>query len=211
MSFLRVLNLFETVSVTADDAARTTQYQEESKRRALQKTFANEAEFLRSLEMVAKVEGFTEFNTPRVAQLTQRSNQFNLRTIRYTQEDIARIARSPDHVPLALHLEDRFGQYGIVSVIILQRTGADVFVDTWLMSCRVLKRGVEQLALNVLASEARRLGAKRLVGEYIPPRKNTLVREHYRSLGFHQTPNGHWELDIAGYVDRVHHISGAST
>jgi len=126
--YLRTLNLFETATVTEEDSARTQQYQEEAKRATLQKAYANEEEFLESLEMVCTVKPFDKFNTPRVAQLSQRSNQFNLRTIRYTEQDIDRIGKDPAYTTLTFSLEDKFGDYGLISVIILKNESDHVFL-----------------------------------------------------------------------------------
>jgi FkbH-like protein len=211
LPLLRRLNLFETASYTGEDSRRTAQYQEETQRRQLRTSFADEGTFLASLDMVGTVEGFTSYNIPRVAKLTQRSNQFNLRTIRYDESQIERMVASERHHCFALSLEDRFGSNGLISVLIAEQRGDELFIDTWLMSCRVLKRGVEQLALNTLAAAARRGGAKRLVGEYIRTAKNELVQHHYRSLGFTEH-EGRWVLEVSAFDELPHHIRlGATT
>ncbi|WP_437598142.1 HAD-IIIC family phosphatase [Sorangium sp. So ce590] len=202
LPYLQRLNLFETTSSTAEDGARTRQYQEEGRRRELKATFATEEEFLRSLEMTAEVEPLTAFNIPRVAQLIQRSNQFNLRTIRYSEDEVRRIARSPQHLPFAVSLADRLGSYGLVSVVFLERAGDALFIDTWLMSCRVLRRGLESFVLNALVDRARREGYATIVGEYLPTRKNELVKDHYKSLGLYPR-DGRWHLDVRGHEQRT--------
>ena len=117
LEYLYSLNLFETASYSNADKDRTKQYQVEAKRVSLSKTFTNEADFLKSLNMVSTVSGFTKFNTPRVAQLSQRSNQFNLRTIRYTEADITALAEDSDVIDLSFTLEDKFGDNGLIAVI----------------------------------------------------------------------------------------------
>lgn len=185
LEYLYSLNLFETASYSNADKDRTKQYQVEAKRVSLQKTFANEADFLKSLNMVSVVSGFTKFNTPRVAQLSQRSNQFNLRTIRYTEADIEVYANDPNVVDLSFTLEDKFGDNGLIAVVIMKKQDNEtLFVDTWFMSCRVLKRGMENFTLNTMAEKAREKGYKRIVGEYIPTLKNKMVENHYDQLGF---------------------------
>jgi FkbH-like protein len=207
LPFLHGLNLFETASVSAEDADRTAHYREEGERRVFQKSFANEEEFLVSLGMTGRVEGLTPFNLPRVAQLTQRSNQFNLRTVRYTEADLKRFAELPGNVPLAFSLDDKFGSYGLVSVVLAAGRPEGLFLDTWLMSCRVLKRGLEALVLNAIVAAAKGAGHRLVIGEYLPTKKNGLVKDHYESLGFRRE-GALWYLDVAGFEPRRHFIGG---
>lgn len=213
LEYLYSLNLFETANYSGADKDRTKQYQVEAKRVSLQKTFTNEADFLKSLNMVSHVSGFTRFNTPRVAQLSQRSNQFNLRTIRYTEADIEAMAVDSKVIDLSFTLEDKFGDNGLIAVIIMRELSPDtLFIDTWFMSCRVLKRGMENFTLNTMVELARQKGYKRIVGEYLPTLKNKMVEEHYPHLGFTPVPNvetAQYELDIDTYQFRECYISKA--
>ena len=185
LEYLYSLNLFETASYSQADKDRTKQYQVEAKRVSLAKTFTNEADFLKSLDMVSTVSGFSKFNTPRVAQLSQRSNQFNLRTIRYTEADITSMAENPDVIDLSFTLEDKFGDNGLIAVVIMKKQDDEtLFVDTWFMSCRVLKRGMENFTLNTMVECAKDRGYKRIIGEYLPTPKNKMVGQHYPNLGF---------------------------
>ena len=185
LEFLYGENLFETVSYSGTDKDRTKQYQVEAQRVSLQKTFANEADFLKSLNMVSEVSGFTKFNTPRVAQLSQRSNQFNLRTVRYTEGDVEAMAVDPKVIDLSFTLEDKFGDNGLIAVVIMKEKDAEtLFVDTWFMSCRVLKRGMENFTLNTMVGCAKEKGYRRIIGEYLPTPKNKMVEDHYLHLGF---------------------------
>ena len=168
LEYLYSLNLFETASYSSSDKDRTKQYQIQAQRAEFSKTFKNEDDFLSSLNMESTVEPFTKFNTPRVAQLSQRSNQFNLRTVRYTEADIKNMADDPNIVSLAFTLKDKFGDNGLIAVIILKKINEEeLFIDTWFMSCRVLKRGMENFTLNKIVEIARKIGAKRIIGEYI--------------------------------------------
>jgi FkbH-like protein len=196
LPFLRAANLFETASFTENDERRTQQYQQESLRATVQKSFSNEDEFLASLNMASVIQPFNKFNIPRVAQLTQRSNQFNLRTIRYTESEIQAIAGSAEYCPLTFTLEDRFGNYGLISVVILKKKHDGLFIDTWIMSCRVLKRGMERFVLNEIVATANRGGYAAIQGEYIPTAKNAMVKDHYKTLGFKNIgdQNGLWIL-----------------
>lgn len=205
LEYLYSLNLFETASYSNADKDRTKQYQVEAKRVSLQKTFANEADFLKSLNMVSVVSGFNKFNTPRVAQLSQRSNQFNLRTIRYTEADITAMAESPDVIDLSFTLEDKFGDNGLIAVIIMKPYDKDtLFIDTWFMSCRVLKRGMENFTLNTMVAVAKERGYHRIIGEYLPTIKNKMVERHYQDLGFekYNAPTEQFVLDLNSYQNR---------
>jgi FkbH-like protein len=204
--YLRTLNLFETASFTEEDELRTKQYQEETKRNILQKSFVNEEEFLGSLEMLSDVKSFVSYTIPRVAQLTQRSNQFNLRTIRYTEDEIKQIAGSGDYHTLSLTLEDKFGDHGLIGAVILKKEDADtLFVDTWIMSCRVLKRGMEGFTLNMIVKTAKENGFKKIIGEYIPTRKNGIVENHFKDLSF-TSENDRWILKVDDYKIKKNYI-----
>ena len=206
LEYLYSLNLFETASYSQADKDRTKQYQVEAQRVSLQKTFENEADFLKSLNMASTVSGFNKYNTPRVAQLSQRSNQFNLRTIRYTEADIEALAQDPDVIDLCFTLEDKFGDNGLIAVVIMKRQDDEtLFVETWFMSCRVLKRGMENYTLNQMVDRARKAGYQRIIGEYLPTAKNKMVEQHYTDLGFQpleNTSTARYVLDISQYKMR---------
>ena len=206
LEYLYGLNLFETASYSGADKDRTKQYQVEAQRVSLQKTFTDEADFLKSLNMVSKVSGFTKFNTPRVAQLSQRSNQFNLRTVRYTEANIEALAADTKVIDLCFTLEDKFGDNGLIAVVIMKEQNAEtLFVDTWFMSCRVLKRGMENFTLNIMVEAAKEKGYKRIIGEYLPTSKNKMVENHYAHLGFTHVvdaPTAQYALDVEAYQPR---------
>jgi FkbH-like protein len=210
LEFLYGENLFETVSYSGTDKDRTKQYQVEAQRVSLQKTFTNEADFLKSLNMVSVVSGFTKFNTPRVAQLSQRSNQFNLRTVRYTEADIEALAADKNVIDLSFTLEDKFGDNGLIAVVIMKKQDEEtLFVDTWFMSCRVLKRGMENFTLNTMVEQAKAKGYKRIVGEYLPTPKNKMVEAHYPNLGFktvNDVTTAQYVLDVETYNPRECYI-----
>lgn len=210
LEYLYSLNLFETASASEVDNKRTRQYQQEAQRMQLKRTFANEHEFLESLGMQATVEPFNTFNTPRVAQLTQRSNQFNLRTVRYSEDDIKQLAQAPEVIDMAFSLKDRFGDHGLIAVVVMRPLDAEsLLVDTWLMSCRVLKRGMECFTLNQMVEAARSRGYKRIVGEYLPTPKNGMVANHYPELGFQplEADTAHWVLTLDNYSNKPCSIS----
>lgn len=221
LEYLYSLNLFETASYSNADKDRTKQYQIEAKRVTAAKAFTNEADFLKSLNMVSNVTRFNKFNTPRVAQLSQRSNQFNLRTIRYTEDQVASIEENKKFATFSFTLEDKFGDNGLIAVVITRDISEDspytthplpstLFIDTWFMSCRVLKRGMENFTLNILVDYARANGFKSIIGEYLPTQKNGMVKEHYQSLGFKKIDDADtdlYELDVEKYQSRECYIT----
>lgn len=206
LEYLYELNLFETVSYSNEDSKRTKLYQVEAERVKVQKKFTNEDDFLKNLEMVSVVEPFNKFNKPRIAQLSQRTNQFNLRTVRYSEVDIDRFSKSEDYVTFSFTLEDKFGDNGLICAIILKKENEEtLFIDTWFMSCRVLKRGMDIFVLNTIANFAKENGFINLKGEYIPTVKNDLVKDHYPDLGFSKCGN-YFCLNIKEYQTRKNYI-----
>jgi FkbH-like protein len=199
--FLKGLNLFETVSFTEEDLARTEQYQVEAKRAAMQQRYESEDQFLESLQMRSEARAFDKFTIPRIAQLTQRSNQFNLRTKRYTEEEVGKFVPEAGYFTISFTLQDDLGDHGLISAIILQKKGQALFIDTWIMSCRVLKRGMENFVLNHIVSIARSNGFTSLTGEYIPTPKNGMVKNHYSDLGFVQDGEL-YTLAVADFQER---------
>ncbi len=201
LTALKRLNLFETASFSEEDSSRTAQYQAEAGRAALQKQFASIDEYLIGLEMEAEAKPFDPFHYPRIAQLTQRSNQFNLRTVRYTEAEIEEAAWQETTLTRYFTLRDKFGDHGLISVVILQKQDSDtLFVDTWLMSCRVLKRGMEEFIINSVIQAAKEAGYRRVVGEYLKTAKNAMVEHIYEHLGFRPLGENTYEV----LVDEFH-------
>ncbi|MGE4289201.1 MAG: HAD-IIIC family phosphatase [Salinivirgaceae bacterium] len=198
LTFLRGLNLFETTSVSQADSERTQQYQTEAKRIKLKTSFSNEADYLKSLNMICQVSTLNPYLIPRVAQLTQRSNQFNLRTQRYNEQQMQQMHESEEFEIFTFSLSDKFGDYGLVSVVILQKQETNLFVDTWIMSCRVLKRGLELFVLDRIVKFARENDFTTIIAEYLPTTKNQLVEKHYENLGFSEF-RGKWFLPINAF------------
>lgn len=182
--FLSELNLFETTTFTSEDIERSENYRQETERNAAAGSYATVAEFLQSLEMRIVVSKFDSFHLPRIAQLIQRSNQFNLTTRRHNEAECAQMMNNPSIIPLYVKLSDRIGDHGLISVVILKVQGTDLRIEDWLMSCRVLSRGVEQHVMNIVFAFAADLGATRVVGRCIQTSKNDIVRDFYRQFGF---------------------------
>src|ERR1700744_2008509 len=123
---------------------------------------------------------FDEFSITWVAQLSPRDNKLNLRTVRYTEEDIKQLSNDRGNYTMSLSLEDRFGDHGLIGIIILKKEDeTTLFIDSWIMSCRVLKRGMENFTMNTIVEIALEGGFDRVVGEYLPTKKNGIVKDHY--------------------------------
>lgn len=198
---------FEVTSISADDLKRSEMYAANAKRAAQQKSFASYEEYLLSLEMNAVIEDFKPVYLKRITQLTNKSNQFNLTTKRYTDKDMEAVCASSSHIRLYGRLVDKFGDNGIVSVVIGECRCNELHIDLWLMSCRVLKRDMELAMLDELVSQCRTRGISRIIGYYYKTPKNNMVSELYGSFGFEmmsRSENGDsvWSLDITAYKQK---------
>jgi FkbH-like protein len=201
---------FETVSYSTEDAERAQYYASNAKRAELAATTTDMDGYLASLEMVMTVLPFGPIGRSRIAQLINKTNQFNLTTRRYTEQQVAALEEDQTVVALQVRLTDTFGDNGMISVVIGIPDGDVLDIDTWLMSCRVLNRGVERALLNVLVGIARARGYKHLRGHYRPTQKNDLVREHYGRLGFTLTSEDGdgslWHLPLGTFQDLACHV-----
>jgi FkbH-like protein len=211
---LSELNLFETTSFSSEDVKRTEFYRAEAGRREAQAAFPNAEEFLRSLEMRILVSRFDPFHLPRIAQLIQRSNQFNLTTNRYTEAECEALMNNPGVIPLYVTLSDRLGDHGLIGIVVLEAAKDGLVIRDWLMSCRVLARGVEQYLMNMVVEKARSLNVGRVLGEYIRTAKNPMVEYFFVRFGFTQSGGGgdhtYWALNTSGYEARETFIVAAS-
>jgi FkbH-like protein len=178
------LNLFETTTFSAEDLQRSELYRLEGLRRSEQASFGSLDEFLKSLQMQMTIARFDPFHLPRIAQLIQRSNQFNLTTRRLTEADCADLMNDASFIPLYAKLTDRLGDHGLIAVVILERLEGELAVRDWLMSCRVLKRGVEQALMKEVFQQAKEFGLRRVTGEFIPTAKNGMVQDFFAQFGF---------------------------
>jgi FkbH-like protein len=182
------LNLFETTSFSAEDLKRTEMYRVEADRRQERTSYADLEEFLTSLDMRIAVERWDDFHLPRVAQLIQRSNQFNLTTRRLSEAQCRSIMLdTTGWLPIYAKLADRLGDHGLISAVVCEVIGSDLAIRDWLMSCRVLARTVEQHLMVCVFDRAKRLGLSRVTGEYVPTAKNAMVRGFFAQFGFQKT------------------------
>jgi FkbH-like protein len=196
---------FEALQITAEDLERGGQYRANMARESLRASHTDLDGYLKSLNMELRWQPFDRVGLQRVVQLINKTNQFNLTTQRYTESDVLAImATGEAAVTLQLRLVDQFGDNGIIGIVIGRLMGTNMHVDTWLMSCRVLGRQVEEATMNLLAEESRRKGASAIIGEYRATKKNSMVREHYRKLGFEPLPGGdegvtRWRLTLTEF------------
>jgi FkbH-like protein len=188
--------LFRNLKVSAEDLARTDMIRQEAARTDASAAMTRE-EFLASLELSLEYIHVGDEHIGRVAQLTNKTNQFNLTTIRRTEADIRALVGSDDHIVRAIRVSDKFGDYGLVGVAIVDTSADEWQLDTVLMSCRVLSRGIETTLIATLASEAGEAGAKALVGRYVPTLKNPLVADLYPSHGFSEISEGEYRAELS--------------
>ena len=204
---------FEVTSVSEDDKKRNEMYMANKERARLMESFADYSDYLKSLEMEAQIGPFEKMYLPRIAQLTNKSNQFNLTTKRYSQTDIEKVSEDSTRITVCGRLKDKFGDNGIVSLAIGRIEDTDLHIELWLMSCRVLKRDMEYAMMDALVKEALHRGIKTVYGYYYPTAKNKMVMDFYTLMGFDkisEDPEGNitFRLDISkGYEDKNHVIS----
>ena len=192
---------FEVTNLSKDDIKKSEMYKENAERNKVMASFENYEDYLKSLKMHAKIEHFIPMYMARIAQLTNKSNQFNLTTKRYTQAEIENVAEDKNYITLYGKLEDTFGDNGVVSVVIGHILGKILEIDLWIMSCRVLKRDMEFAMMDVLVEKAKKAGIETIKGFYYPTAKNAMVKEFYKLQGFNkisedQAGNTVWELDL---------------
>jgi FkbH-like protein len=203
---------FEIHKVVQEDLIRSASYSSNAQRSTYETGFTNYEDFLDSLEMTAEIGPFQPMYLERLAQLINKTNQFNLTTRRYTSAEVEAIAHDPSFITLYGRLADKFGDNGLVSVLIGRVFDRTVEVDVWLMSCRVLKRGMEVAMFDALVEECLSRGIRKILGVYIPSRKNGMVAGHYAKLGFSRVDGASegrevWQLDVPQtYSPQARHI-----
>ena len=212
--YIRVLDrggYFEVTSLSEDDRRRSQMYQANLQRAQQQAFFADYGEYLRSLRMKAVIRPFESMYMARIAQLTNKSNQFNLTTKRFTQAQIEEAAADPNLITLYGKLEDKFGDNGVVSVVIAERAGQRAHISLWSMSCRVLKREMEAAMMDELIRRCREAEIDTVLGYYYPTAKNGMVKEFYSQFGFVKISedgegNAVWEYRIPDRPEKRNHV-----
>lgn len=186
-NYVRIIDhsgYFEVTTLSSEDMEKTDQYRARASANASSASFENYEEYLESLEMKAVVTEFEPISVQRIAQLTNKTNQFNLTTMRCTEEDIRAMQNNPNYICMCGRLIDKFGDNGIVTVIAGEILGNEIHIRLWLMSCRVLKRGLEDFMMNVLVKKVKAKGLQKIIGYYIPTSKNSMVRCFFEGYGF---------------------------
>jgi len=198
---------FEQAAFSREDPLRAGFYKANARRAAQLERIGNHDDYLRSLDMTLSIAPFDQAGRKRIAQLISKSNQFNLTTRRYSEAEIAALQANPEAITLQARLADMFGDNGMISAVIVTQNGRHWEIDSWIMSCRVLGRRVEEALLQHLVQQARARSAAELIGRYIPTARNALVKDHFEKLGFTRAdaqPNGEttWRLVVSDYRDQ---------
>jgi FkbH-like protein len=198
---LMELDDFNLLQITDEDKKKGLMYAQQRKRSELQLQATDISHYLQSLEMVVIIERANQFNTPRISQLTQKTNQFNLTTRRYLEEDIKGFAGSDEFVILSLQVQDKFGDNGITGAAIIKKQSSEWVIDTFLLSCRIIGRRIEEVLLSHILDEAKKGQAQKVIGEFIPTQKNTPSRTFFKDNGFIlKKSTDHketWEYDLS--------------
>jgi len=194
------LNDFNTLQITEEDKKRGNMYAQQRKRTESQKSATDLTEFLKNLNMKVTADKANKFNIPRISQLTQKTNQFNMTTRRYVEEDIKKFSEDNAFLVFSVKVEDKFGDNGITGAAIVKKGNDSWDIDTFLLSCRIIGRKVEETLLAYIAREAKKSGAKKLMAEFIPTKKNSVAKDFYKNSGFSaakkQADKQVWEYDL---------------
>lgn len=198
---------FEVTNLSEDDIKRNEMYKANVERAKLESTFTNYTDYLLSLNMTAVIRDFDDVYIQRIAQLTNKSNQFNLTTKRFTQAEMEAVMADDRYIRLYGKLEDKYGDNGVITVVLGRKEDTVLHIELWLMSCRVLKRDMELAMLDSLVEQAKKQGIKTLRGYYFKTPKNNMVREFYGALGFtkiseQENGDSEWELEIDNYENK---------
>lgn len=202
---------FEVTNISKEDMMKTEMYHAKESAKKEMATFSNYNDYLDSLEMIAMIEDFKPISIQRVAQLTNKSNQFNLTTLRCSEDDIRNMQESNKYICLCGRLKDKFADNGIVTVVAGEIIEKELHIRLWLMSCRVLKRGLENLMMNVLLKKAQQHNIDTVIGYYYPTAKNGLVKNFYQDMGFEKVLEKEdgkqtFSLKVSDYVNKEVHI-----
>lgn len=198
VKFLKELDYFNFHKLTEEDFLRNEMYHQNAERKKLEHSFSNIQDYLRSLEMKITIRQIDDFSFPRIIQLIQKTNQFNTTTKRYNDSDVRMMQNSQQWLIYSFNVSDKFGDYGIVGVLILNllKEKSEVVIDSFIMSCRVIGREIEQAILYFVTRIAKKNNCDFVSGEIIPTIKNEPCREVYKNFGFELISDTNWRLEI---------------
>ena len=185
---------------------RLKYYEDNQSREKEKLNYTNYQEYLKSLDMLAEIQEAKDVYLERIHQLINKTNQFNLTTKRYTKAEVEEVYNNKNSILLYGRLQDKFGDNGLVSIIIGEKEDKILNIPLWIMSCRVLKRDMEKAMLDCLVKISKEKGIEKIVGQFIPSSKNSMVKKHYEELGFKLIENKEdlttWELEIFEYENK---------
>jgi FkbH-like protein len=206
LAVFQAAGYFEQTSFSREDQLRAGFYKANALRAAQMERIGNHDDYLRSLGMTLSIAPFDAAGRKRIVQLIAKSNQFNLTTRRYSEAEIVALQSDPDALTIQARLEDIFGDNGMISAVICRQAGQRLEVDSWIMSCRVLGRRVEETILQYMVEAARLKGITEIIGRYVPTARNRLVRDHFQKLGFVQIDSSNeettWRLAVSSYGEK---------
>ncbi len=197
---------FDAMRITEEDTKRSSMYLGQKKRKELEKKIGDFNEFLKQMNIEVEVKKADSFSIPRISQLTLKTNQFNLTTRRYQEEDVSKFSSSDDKIVECVQVSDKFGDNGITGTYIVEKKNDEEWIiDTFLLSCRIMGRGVEEIMINQIIENAKSSGIKRVKGEYIPTPKNKPAESFYEKLGF-KKENDFWVFNTDDKIKKPEHI-----
>lgn len=214
-SYIKVLDhsgYYEVTTLSKEDTNKTEIYHAKAEADKAAATFTNYGEYLDNLQMTAVIDDFAPVYIQRIAQLTNKSNQFNLTTLRCSEDDIQNMQNNPAYICLCGRLIDKFADNGLVTVVAGKVDENVIYIKLWLMSCRILKREMEEAMMNALVKEAKKRNVGKIIGHYYPTAKNSMVKYFYRDMGYtkvyeDENGNSEWELSVEQYRDKMPHMA----
>ena len=197
---------FDVLKITEEDTKRSDMYLGQKKRKELENKVGDYNEFLKQMNIEVNVEKANSFSIPRISQLTLKTNQFNLTTRRYQEEEVSKFSSSEDKIVECVKVSDKFGDNGITGTYIIEKKDNDEWIiDTFLLSCRIMGRGVEEIMMNQIIEKAKSSGIKKIKGEFIPTKKNKPAENFYEKLGF-KKEDEFWVFDTDNIMKKPEHI-----
>ena len=199
------MNVFEVQKITEEDLKRREMYSEQQKRTKFENEVGYFDEFLKQMNIEVEIKKADSFSIPRISQLTLKTNQFNLTTKRYQEEDIENLVSNSDRIVGCAKVSDKFGDNGITGVYIVEKSDEEWIIDSFLLSCRIIGRGVEDVMISQLIERARKENVKRIKGKFIPTQKNKPAEDFYKEFGFTQEGD-YWIFDVDNTMKKIEHI-----